>query len=109
MLHANKSVYIGTFVAVFALFIFAIKNEEKYKFTGIADMGAKYSLYVYILHIMIRNVIKKGGEIVPFVGEVIDMLEPVYPIVIFALALVASAVYVTAKSFAKKKIKKQEK
>jgi len=109
LLHTQKSVYIGTFIAVFALFVFAVKNEEKFRFTNIADMGAKYSLYVYILHIMIRNVIKKGGEIVPFAGKIIDMLEPVYPIVIFAIALVASAVYVYAKNFFKKKIKKQEK
>lgn len=107
--HAQKSVYIGTFFAVFALFIFAVKNEEKYKFVNIADMGAKYSLYVYILHVMIRDVMKKGGETVPFAGKIINTLEPVYPIVIFALALVASAVYVYVKDFFKKKLKKQEK
>lgn len=89
--------------------VFAVKNEEKYRFKSIADMGAKYSLYVYILHIMIRNVIKKGGEIVPFAGKIIDMLEPVYPIVIFAAALVASAVYVYVKKFLKKRIMKQVK
>lgn len=109
LLHTQKSVYLGTFVAVFALFVFAVRNEEQFKLTNIADIGAKYSLYVYILHIMIRNVIKKGGEIVPFAGRIIDMLEPVYPIVIFAAALVASAVYVYVKNFFKKKIKKQVK
>lgn len=98
LFHANKSVYIGTFIAVFALFVFAVKNEAKYKLKSVADMGAKYSLYVYILHIMIRNVIKKGGEIIPFAGEIIDVLEPVYPIVIFALALIASAIYVFIKT-----------
>ena len=98
LFHANKSVYIGTFIAVFALFVFAVKNEEKYKFKNIADMGAKYSLYVYILHIMIRNVIKKGGEIIPLAGKMIDILEPVYPIVIFALALISSAIYVFIKT-----------
>lgn len=105
--HSQKSVYIGTFIAVFALFVFAVKNEEKYKYKNIADMGAKYSLYVYIFHIMIRDVIKKGGEIVPFAGKIIDMLEPVYPIVIFAAALIASAIYVFVKNFFKKKLKKQ--
>lgn len=93
LLHAQKSVYIGTFIAVFALFLFAVKNEEKYSVAHIADAGAKYSLYVYIFHIMIRNVMNKGGEIIPIAGEIIDLLEPVYPIVIFALSLVASAVY----------------
>lgn len=108
LLHAQKSVYIGTFIAVFALFIFAVKNEEKYKFTNIADMGAKYSMYVYILHIIIKNVINKGGDIVPLAGKIIDILEPVYPIVIFAAALIASALYVFVKDFFKKKMKKKK-
>lgn len=109
LLHTQKSVYVGTFIAVFALFLFAVKNEEKYSVAYIADMGAKYSLYVYIFHIMIRNVMNKGGEIIPTAGEIIDVLEPVYPIVIFALTLVASAVYVFIKNTINRKIKKQEK
>lgn len=98
LLHTQKSVYIGTFIAVFALFIFAVKNEEKYSVARVANIGAKYSLYVYIFHIMIRNVMNKGGEIIPVAGKIIDVLESVYPIVIFALSLIASAVYVFIKT-----------
>lgn len=109
LLHAQKSVYIGTFIAVFALFLFAVKNEEKYSVSSIADMGAKYSLYVYIFHILVRDVMRKGGEIVPIAGKIINIIEPVYPIVIFALSLVISAMYVFIKTAIKRKTKKQEK
>lgn len=109
LLHTGKSVYIGTFVAVFALFLFAVKNEEKYSAVHLANAGAKYSLYVYILHIMVSNVFSVAGRIVPAVEKVIDVLEPVYPIVIFAISLAISAIYVFIKNTIKQKIKKQEK
>lgn len=106
LVHTQKCVYIGTFIAVFALFLFAVKNEEKYSVASIADLGAKYSLYVYIFHILVRDIMRKGGEIVPFAGKIIDILEPVYPIVIFALTLIISAVYVFIKSKTKRELKK---
>lgn len=46
LLHTQKSLYIGTFFAVFALFVFAVKNEDKINVPRIASMGAAYSLYV---------------------------------------------------------------
>lgn len=109
LLHTQKSVYIGTFFAVFALFVLAVKNEGKINVQKLASLGADHSLYVYIFHILIRDVIRKVGEIIAFAGRITDMLEPVMPVIIFALALIASAVYVSVKKMFKQKLKKQEK
>lgn len=99
LLHTQKSLYIGTFFAVAALFIFALKKEGKIKTGKIAYLGAEYSLYVYVFHIMVKNVSEKifsTGIFVP-AGE---MLKPVMPVLVFAVSLAASAVY----CFVKKKI-----
>ena len=100
MLHVQKSLYIGTFFAVVALFIFALKKEGKIKSGKIAYLGAAYSLYVYVFHIMVKNVFEKvfSTGIFASVGEI---LIPVMPVMVFAVSLVASAVY----CFIKKKIK----
>ena len=100
MLHTQKSLYIGTFFAVSALFIFALKKEGKVKMPKIAYLGAEYSLYVYIFHILVKNVLKKilsTGSLTA-IGE---MLTPVMPLIVFAVSLVASAVY----AYMKKQIK----
>lgn len=46
---------------------------------------------------------------IPFAATLIDTLKPVMPIIIFAVALIASAVYVYIKKLVKHKMKKQEK
>lgn len=99
MLHVQKALYIGTFFAVAALFILALKKEGKIKTGKIAYLGAEYSLYVYVFHIMVKNVSEKifsTGIFVP-AGA---MLKPVMPVLVFAVSLAASAVY----CFVKKKI-----
>ena len=97
MLHTQKSLYIGTFFAVTSLFIFALKKEGKVKSGKLAFLGAEYSLYVYILHIMVKNVLMKilsFGIFAP-VGEI---LTPVMPVIVFVISLIASAVYCIMKS-----------
>lgn len=97
MLHTQKSLYIGTFFAVTSLFVFALKKEGKVKSGKLAFLGAEYSLYVYILHIMVKNVLMKilsFGIFAP-VGEI---LTPVMPVIVFVISLIASAVYCIMKS-----------
>ncbi len=102
MLHIQKAVYIGTFFAASALFVFALGKEGNVKTGMLAFLGAEYSLYVYILHIMVKNVFEKlfSIGIFAFAGEV---TAPVMPVVVFAVTLVASAVYVYVKKFLKSK------
>ncbi len=106
LLHVQKALYIGTFFAVSALFIFALKKEGKVKAGKLAFLGAQYSLYIYILHIMVKNVLLKILSIGIFapVGEI---LTPVMPVIVFVITLVASAVYVYFKSIIKKRGKKK--
>lgn len=106
--HIQKSVYFGTFAAVFALFIFVIKNEESLRMPRLASMGEKYSLYIYILHIIINNSIKKLGDFIPLIKSVYEVLSPVMPIIIFALTLIASAVYVVVKTKIKSTINQKK-
>lgn len=105
-LHVQKSVYIGTFFAVFALFVFVVKYEDKVSLKYLPRLGAVYSFYVYVIHIMIRNVVNKSGDIIPFAGKVLNMLDPVYPFVIFAMALAVSMIYVIIKQNLKKFLSK---
>jgi hypothetical protein len=106
MLHVQKSLYIGTFFAVSALFIFALKKEGYIKTEKIAFLGAKYSLYIYILHIMVKNVFEKIFAIGIFV-PVGKLMTPVMPVIVFAVTLVASAIYVYFKSIIKSRGKKK--
>ncbi len=104
----QKSLYIGTFVAVFALFVFAIKYEDNIKCKPVSDAGAKYSFYIYVIHIMLRNIFNRIGDMIPFVGKILDAIEVVYPVVVFAAALVVSFIYVEIKTVCKNKLKKCE-
>lgn len=107
MLHVQKALYIGTFFAVTALFIFALKKEGKVKADKLAFLGAEYSLYVYIFHIMVKNVLMKILSIGIFVplGE---KLSVIMPLIVFALTLTASAVYVYLKKLINQKIKREK-
>lgn len=103
MLHLQKSIYVGTFVSVFALFVFAIKYENKNNFRRISYAGAQYSFYVYVIHVMVRDVIKQTGGIIHVIGKILEKTVYVYPFIVFATALVAAAVYVYLKKFIKNK------
>lgn len=107
MLHVQKALYIGTFFAVISLFVFVLKKEGKIKSGKIAYLGAEYSLYVYIFHIMIKNVLTRvlSTGILASAGEV---LVPVMPFIVFALTLFASAVYVYLKKIIKIKLRREK-
>lgn len=107
LFHLQKSVYLGSFIAVFALFIFVIKNEDTIKMPRISALGSKYSLYIYIMHIIVNNVIKKLGNFIPFIKNIYDICTPIMPIIIFAITLCISAVYVYIKTKVKAEIKKR--
>ena len=101
-LHAQKSVYIGSFVAVFALFVFAIKNEDSIKTPHLSSWGEKYSLYIYIIHILIRDAINITAKYIPAFKSMCNKLTPVMPVIIFILSVIVSAIYF----FAKNKVRK---
>lgn len=96
--HASKSVYVGTLVAVFALFVFAVKNEDKINLPFLSKLGARYSLYVYIFHILIRELIKKLIGIVNPNETVNNCLSWIMPILVFIVTLFVSIIYVKIKN-----------
>ena len=106
--HTQKSVYLGTILAVFAFFVFMLKLEDKVKVPVLASLGAKYSLYIYIFQVLVIYVVKTAGEVIPIVGKGLDLLNSVMPIVIFILTLAVSVVYVFIKTSLKKGFKKNK-
>ena len=109
LLHTEKSAYFGTFAAVFALFVFVIKNEDRIKVTGLSYLGAKYSFYIYIFHCIYKEGLIVASRLFPAAAKFSEIISPVYPIVIFAVTLVTAAVYVWIKDLLKKLILKDNK
>lgn len=125
LLHVQKNLYLGTFFAVFALFVFAVKNEGRVQVPRLAAAGAKYSFYVYLVHIIIRDIVPVAEKIVMSilvkcgvmtVAETITVaekadavLDVVLPFAVFAASVAVSAVYLGIKNTLKKKPNKQEK
>lgn len=107
LLHTQKSVYLGTILAVFALFVLVVKKEDKVHVPHLASLGAEYSLYIYIFHILVKSITEKLGNVIPVIGKGINALEPVWPIVIFLMTLAVSAVYVEVKNTVKKAFSKK--
>lgn len=107
LLHTQKSVYLGTILAVFALFVLIVKKEDNVHVPHLASLGADYSLYIYIFHILVKNVLRGLGDVIPVIGKGINVLEPAWPIVIFLMTLAVSAVYVELKNTVKKAFSKK--
>ncbi len=100
--HTTKSLYLGTIISVFALFVFLIKSEDKIKIPHIASVGRKYSLYVYIFHIIIRDASKILESRISFYAKIMEVLSPFRTFIIFFYALIFSIIYVKIKSSIKK-------
>jgi peptidoglycan/LPS O-acetylase OafA/YrhL len=61
-LYINSSVnifYMGTILYSIAIFIYAYNNPNKYFNKSFEIIGAKYSLFIYIVHIFIYSCIEK--------------------------------------------------
>lgn len=121
MLHVQKSLYLGTFFAVFALFVFAVKNEDRIHAPRLAAAGAKYSFYVYLIHIIVRDMVPaaekiimrllvKGGvltvaDTITVTAKADAVFDIVFPFAVFAASVAVSAVYLGIKNALKKKLK----
>lgn len=106
--HTQKSVYIGTIFAVFALFVLLIKHENNIHAPVLSSFGAKYSLYIYILHYLVYDSMNKIGAILPPIQTAMDFITPIKPVVIFLITLAVSAIYVALKNAVIKLLRKQK-
>lgn len=95
--HNQKSVYLGTIVAVFAVFVMLIKFEDRYDGNKLASLGEKYSLYIYILQTAVNVTVKGIASFSP-TAELIVSKNPIRPITMFALILLISILYVKIQS-----------
>lgn len=99
--HTQKSVYLGTVLSVFALFVFTVKKEDKIHLRLLPRLGADYSLYIYIFHFLVKEALTFFGGSIAFVGKLLSVLEPVMPIVVFLITLAVAAVWVRIKKSVK--------
>lgn len=54
---------IGAIISAIAIFTFAQKNPDVYISKFIENIGIKYSLFIYVMHILVAMIIKKIFEI----------------------------------------------
>lgn len=93
-------IYFGTTFAVLAMYIIAMKNPDMLKCKIIVAIGKKYSLFIYIMHSLVNNVLitilDKKNIVLPKI--VLEM----NPIIIFCLTLFMAYIFY----FAMENIKK---
>ena len=103
-MHLQKNVYLGTFTAVFAIFVLAIKAEDRLNVKKISVAGSKYSMYIYLLHILVKNIIiicvQYGG-----LNKLYNELKFIMPVIVFVITFIVSVVFVFIKDKIKNLIK----
>lgn len=87
--------YIGTIIVALCLFIFAIKNPNKYFFTGMEAIGEKLSMYVYVVHIFAIDISSGICEKISNIMD-INVISYFVPVISVLLSLIISYIaYIT--------------
>lgn len=76
---------IGLIVAALAMFVYAINNGEIILNKRLEIIGHRYSLYIYVFHIIVRNCLNKAEKI----AGVIDYtgVRTVQPVIVVLMTL----------------------
>ncbi len=105
---ASRESYISSTLFVLAVFIFLLKNpaENPSKFVSLlADWGRKYSLYIYVVHMLYFHMFK-------LVSTKLDGFADVYfifgPIIAFVCSFITSVIYYRLKQMLMKKISERK-
>ena len=93
---------VGIVVLASSLFLLAVNNPQKLPSTYIEKIGRDYSLYIYIFHIAIGNVLAFAANKVG-VASMVGYYW-LHPILVAGCAVAFSAVLVGLQIFRKKKI-----
>ena len=57
MFIGNKELYISNILVCLVSFVYAIKEPRKFEGNLIGEIGKKYGLYIYLFHIIIRDLV----------------------------------------------------
>lgn len=90
------SMHVFAIVQVFALFMLAVKNSELNKSNIIEKIGDKYSLFIYIMHMMVMMIIVALYEFLGVSGNVV--LEYMKPIVVLLLTIGFAVLFYSIKN-----------
>lgn len=82
-----SALHISTYPLVISLFIYAINNSEKHA-GAIQQMGKKYSMYVYILHIFFWIYLDKVLNAIGWSEQSLALWFR--PLIVLSLTLLAS-------------------
>lgn len=83
--------YIGTIIFSLSLFIFAQKNSQVCINNKIENIGVKYSLYIYVTHILFYLIINSVGN--TFGIEANMMFLSLKPIIVTFITVVSGVVF----------------
>lgn len=81
IIFVESQFYLGTYISVIFLFIFAMKNEEVNKCNTIKFIGRYLSMYVYIIHIAVLEILNYIFAICNL-GGIFNYLKPIILIII---------------------------
>lgn len=96
----NEELFLGTVIAVTAMFIFAFKNEAKYKENFLSRLGDKNSLDIYIMQWIVIGVVERAAKSAGIYNNIFLWVMPV--IVIILCIFVSKIIQSTFKSQIKK-------
>lgn len=85
--------YISTTLLSLAVFALAVKNadyDKKGVVSFLANWGRKYSLFIYVFHILVYFVLKVMRSSIGIVNTICNYTEP---FIIFAISLLAAVIY----------------
>lgn len=103
----NREHYISTTLLAVAVFALAVKNpayDNKRIIAFLADLGRKYSLFIYIFHILVCYVLKMLRSHIALIDTIGNYTEP---FVVFAISLLIAIFYYKVKDLIAKKTRKQ--
>ena len=105
---AQRENYISSTLFTFVLFIFLLKNpaENPSKFVALlADLGRKYSLYIYVDHMLFRHMFALAKDVL---GETFENIFFIFgPIFMIACSFAVAVAYYKAKQLIMKKIQQR--
>jgi len=83
----TSELYVFTIILALTIFLFGIKNPYALINKSLEKIGAKYSLYIYIYHPIIKDVITKVYTLMGISSKAFLFMQP---IIILILSLIVS-------------------
>jgi len=77
-----SELFLGNIFLSISIFTFCIKNPNIFKLKHLELIGEKYSLYIYILHPLLKDILNYGYEIIQITNNFMLFIKPILLIII---------------------------